>query len=141
MSENEFPNEDFIACVPQKIKADWHEKWGPLLAGLPVNIMYACVQRAESDQSKMLGITACYEPDLATFRETEKARALTYFNREGGSYSVRVVLNKKSGRLETFKYKGKKLIASASGKSFESVMAQTTLVGIERDEPVTLIRD
>ena len=86
-------------------------------------------------------ITACYEPALATFRETKKNRALTYFNREGGSYSVRVVLNKKSGRLETFKCKGKKLIASASRKSFESAMAQTTLVGIEQDEPVTMIRD
>jgi len=108
MSKNEFPNEDFIACVPQKIEADWDEKWGPPLAGFPLNIMYACVQRAESDQSKMLGITACYEPDLATFRETTKTRTMTYCNSEGGTYSVRVVLDRASGRLETFKYKGKK---------------------------------
>ncbi len=138
MSENEFG--DFIACVPQKIEADWDEKWGPLLAEFPLNIVYACVQKAESDQSKMLGITACYEPALATFRETKKTRELTYFNREGGTYSVRVVLNKKSGRLETFKYKGRKLIASASGRDFDSAMAHTTLVGIERDERVSVIR-
>ena len=138
MSENEF--EDFIACVPPQIEADWDEKWGPLLAGLPLNIMYACVQRAESDQSKMLGITACYEPDLATFHETEKARELTYFNREGGSYSVRVVLKKANGRLDTFKYKGKKLVARASGLNFESAMVQTTLVGIEKDELVRVVR-
>ena len=138
MSENEFG--DFIACVPQKIEADWDEKWGPLLAGFPLNIVYACVQRAESDQSKMLGITACYEPDLATFRETKKTRELTYFNRAGGSYSVHVVLDRASGRLETFKYKGKKLVASASGRDFDSAMVQTTLVGIERDERVSVIR-
>ena len=139
MSENEFG--DFIACVPQKIEADWHEKWGPLLAEFPLNIVYACVQRAESDQSKMLGITACYEPDLATFRETKKTRELTYFNREGGTYRVRVVLNRASGRLESFKYKGKRLIATASGRDFESAMVHTTLVEIERDEPVTVVRD
>ena len=139
MSENEFA--DFIACIPHQIEADWDEKWGPLLAGFPLNIMYACVQRAESDQSKMLGITACYEPDLATFRETKKTRELTYFNREGGTYRVRVVLHRASGRLETFKYKGKKLVACASGRDFESAMVQTTLVGIEQDEPVTVIRD
>ena len=139
MRKNEFG--DFIACIPHEIEADWHEKWGPLLAGFPVNIMYACVQRAESDQTKMLGITACYEPDLATFRETEKTRELTYFNREGGNYRVRVVLDRASGRLETFKYKGRKLVACASGRDFDSVMVQTTLVGIERDEPVTVIRD
>ena len=141
MSKNEFSNGDFIACVPHQIEADWHEKWGPLLAGFPVNIMYACVQRAKSDQSKMLGITACYEPDLATFRETKKTRELTYFNREGGTYRVRVVLNRASGRLETFKYKGRKLVACASGRDFDSAMVQTTLVGIERDEPVRVIRD
>ena len=138
MSKNEFG--DFIACVPHEIEADWDEKWGPLLAGFPVNIMYACVQRAESDQSKMLGITACYEPDLATFRETKKTRELTYFNREGGTYRVRVVMNRTSGLLETFKYKGRKLVACASGRDFDSAMVQTTLVGIDQDEPVRVIR-
>ena len=138
MSENEFA--DFIACVPHKIEADWDEKWGPLLSGFPINIMYACVQKAESDQSKMLGITACYEPDLATFRETKKSRTMTHCNIEGGSYRVRVVLNKASGRLETFKYKGKKLVACASGRDFESVMVQTTLIGIYKDERVKVVR-
>ena len=141
MRKHEHLNASFIACVPQKIEADWDEKWGPLLAGLPLNIMYACVQRAESDQSKMLGITACYEPALGTFRETKKTRELTYFNREGGTYRVRVVLHRASGRLETFKYKGKKLVARASGRDFESAMVHTTLAGIEQDEQVTVIRD
>ena len=141
MSKNEFSNGDFIACIPHEIEADWHEKWGPLLAGLPLNIMYACVQRAESDQTKMLGITACYEPALGTFRETKKTRELTYLNREGGIYRVRVVLNIKSGRLETFKYKGRKLVACASGRDFDSAMVHTTLAGIEQDEQVTMIRD
>ena len=140
MSKNALPNGSFIACVPHQIEADWDEKWGPPLAGFPINIMYACVQRAESDQSKMPGITACYEPDLATFRETKKTRAMTYRNSGGGTYSVRVVLNKANGRLETFKYKGKKLVARASGLNFESAMVQTTLVGIEKDERVSVIR-
>ena len=78
---------------------------------------------------------------LGTFRETKKTRELTYFNREGGTYRVRVVLHRASGRLETFKYKGRKLVACVSGNSFESAMAQTTLVGIEQDEPVTVVRD
>jgi hypothetical protein len=133
-------NEDFIACVPHQFEADWDGKWGSLLAGLPVDIMYACVQRTESDQSKMLGINACYEPDLTTFRETTKTRTMTYRNSEGGTYRVRVVLNKVNGRLDTFKYKGKKLVARASGLNFESAMVQTTLVGIEKDERVTVIR-
>jgi hypothetical protein len=122
MSKNDFSNGDFIAFVPHQIEADWDGKWGPLLAGVPVNIMYACVQKVESEQSKMLGITACYEPDLATFRETKMTRTMTYRNSEGGTYHVRVVLNKASGRLDTFKYKGEKLVARATGRDFESVM-------------------
>jgi len=131
-------NEDFIACVPHQIEADWDEKWGPLLAGFPVNIVYA--QTAESDQNKIIGITACYEPDLATFRETKKTRTMTYCNSEGGTYRVRVVLHRASGRLETFKYKGEKLVARATGRDFESAMVHTTLVGIEKDELVRVIR-
>jgi hypothetical protein len=140
MSRNEFSYGDFIACVPHQIEADWDEKWGPLLAGFPLNIVYACVQRAESNRKTPEIITTCYEPQLATFRETKKTRKLTYFNREGGTYSVRVVLNRASGRLETFKYKGEKLVGQASGRDFENVMVQTTLVGIEKDEFVTVIR-
>ena len=136
MSENDFG--DFIACVPQQIEAEWHEKWGPPLAGFPLNIVYA--QTAESDQNEIIGITACYEPDLATFRETEKTREMMYLNRDGGTYCVRVVVDGASGRLETFKYKGRKLVARATGRDFESAMLHTTLIGIEEDEPVRVIR-
>ena len=141
MPKHEHLNASFITCVPHQIEADWDEKWGPLPAGFPLNIVYTFVPR-ESKYNEMLAIiTASYEPDLATFRETKKTRELTYFNREGGTYSVRVVLDRASGRLETSKYKGDKLVACASGLNFESAMVQTTLVGIERDEPVTVIRD
>jgi hypothetical protein len=83
----------------------------------PLNIVYAFAHKAESDQNQMLGITASYEPDIATFRENKKTCELTYFNREGGSCSVRVVLDRASGWLETFKYEGKKLIANAAKTS------------------------
>ena len=140
MSENEFSNGDFIACVPHRIEADWDEKWGPLLAGFPLNIVYTFVPR-ESKHSEILAIIiARYEPDLVTFRETKKTRELTYFNREGGTYFVRVVLDRASGRLETLKYKGEKLVACASGMNFESAMVHTTLAGIEKDEMVRVIR-
>jgi len=108
------------------------------LQGFRSNIVYA--QTAESDQNKIIGVTACYEPDLATFRETKKTRTMTYCNSEGGTYFVRVVLDRASGRMETFKYKGEKLVACASGRDFESVMVQTTLVGIYKDERVKVVR-
>ena len=53
---------------------------------------------------------------------------------------MRVVLHRASGRLETFKYKGEKLVARATGRDFESAMVHTTLVGIEKDERVRVVR-
>ncbi len=43
-----------------------------------------------------------------------------------------VVLDKASGLLETFKYRGKKLLAYASGLDFDNAMLHKTLIGIRR---------
>ncbi len=50
-----------------------------------------------------------------------------------------MVLDKASGLLETFKYRGKKLLAYASGLDFDNAMLHTTLIGIEKDEPVRVL--
>jgi hypothetical protein len=69
----------------------------------PLNIVYILVRKSKVDENEVSGaITACYETDLARFCETKKTRVMTYFNREGGTYRVRVVLDKASGLLETF---------------------------------------
>src|ERR1700751_2093755 len=89
MGKNGHLNASFIACVPQQIEADWDEKWGPLLAGFPLNIVYTFVPR-ESKHSEILAIIISrYEPDLATFRNSKKTRTMTYCNSEGGTYRVR----------------------------------------------------
>lgn len=33
-----------FAFIPQQIEADWHEKWGPLLEGFPLNILFAAIR-------------------------------------------------------------------------------------------------
>lgn len=124
---------DFIAPIPHQIEADWHEKWGPLLVGFPLNVMYAHVHEPTI-------VAARYEPDLATFSESDAVREMTYRNPKGGDYSVRVVLHKDSGVLETFKYRGEDLVATASGHDFDSAMMHTTAVGIQNDELVTILR-
>ena len=140
MGKTDYPNGGFIACIPHQIEARWDGEWGPCVAGFPLNIVYMFVLKSASDANEIWGaLTACYEPDLATFRETKKTREMTYFNQEGGIYRVRVVLGKPSGLLETFKYRGKKLLAYASGPDFENAMLHTTMIGIEKDEPVRIL--
>ncbi len=140
MGKTDYPNGGFIACIPHQIEASWDGEWGPRVAGFPLNIVYMLVRKSKLDENKILGaIAACCEPGLAAFRETKKTREMTYFNREGGTYRVRVVLDKASGLLETFKYRGKKLLACASGPDFDNAMLHTTLMGIEKHEPVRVL--
>ncbi len=140
MGKTDYPNGGFIACIPHQIEVNWDGEWGPRVAGFPLNIVYMFVQKSKVDENGILrAITACYEPDLATFCETKKTREMTYFNRKGGTYRVRVVLDKARGLLETFKYRGKKLLAYASGLDFDNAMLHTTLIGIQKDEPVRVL--
>jgi hypothetical protein len=136
--KNGFGDLRFLGCIPHQIEADWDDKWGPLLAGFPLNIQYAAVTPHANKKPAI--ITALYEPDLDSFRETETARKMTYFNTQGGNFRVEVSLQKGSLRLDTFKYEGEKLIAAATGSDFDTAMLQTTMIGIQKDEPVRLDR-
>ena len=52
---------------------------GLRIAGFPLNIVYMFVHKSKVNKNKIWGaITACYEPDLATFCETKKTREMTY---------------------------------------------------------------
>jgi hypothetical protein len=127
----------FLGCIPHQIEADWDDKWGPLLAGFPLNIQYAAVVPRWNKEPAI--ITALYEPDLDSFRETETTRKMTYFNTRGGDFRVEVALQKGSSRLDTFKYEGEKLIAEATGSDFDSAMLQTTMIGMQKTERVRVI--
>jgi len=115
--------------------------FSPLVSKLRENDRYVIGLGVKSSSSDLL-VANCDEfifyEDL--IRETKKTRTMTYCNSEGGTYRVRVVLHRTSGRLETFKYKGEKLVARATGRDFESAMVHTTLVGIEKDERVRVVR-
>ena len=50
-------------------------------------------------------------------------------------FSVLVVLHPE-GRMETFKYRGSKMICEASGADFRSAMIHTTACGLALDEPI-----
>ena len=126
----------FFAFVPSQIKeSDVDKEWWPLLEGFPLNILYASVRQGPN--MSVVTASAFYEPDPATFRGTDTARELTYFNKLGGDHRVRVVFNN-AGDIETFKYKGENLIAHASGRNFDRAMTQTTMIGTQEDEPAEI---
>jgi hypothetical protein len=122
-----------FAFIPQQIEADWHEKWGPLLKGFPLNILFAAI-RNDAQTGQRSVVEACYWPDLATFREDSERKEICYFTKPMNAYFVRVVFEKKTGRWRTEKINGETVIRSAFGRTFDEAMLHTTMTGLEPDE-------
>ena len=59
---------------------------------------------------------------------------MRYVNRTDHRYHVRIIINKRSGKIETSKYKGKRLMSQGSGNGFDQAMMHATLCGLEPDE-------
>jgi hypothetical protein len=59
---------------------------------------------------------------------------MCYLTKPKNGYFVRVIFEKTIGRWQTKKFKGRKLIRSAFGSTFEQTMIHTTMGGPEPDE-------
>jgi len=121
----------FIANIPQQIEADWNPRYAHL-AGFPLNIMFTGI-RHQPDGSKRF-LAACYWFDPGTYQEDEATKQMTYVSRTDYGYLVKVIINKKSGAIESYKYKGQTLISQSSGDNFDRAMIHATLCGVEPDE-------
>ena len=121
----------FIANIPHQIEADWHPRYAHL-AGFPLNIMFTGIRKQSGGTPHI--IAACYWFDPGTYQEDEATKRMTYLSRTDYGYHVEVTINKKSGAIESRKYKGKKLVSQSSGKSFDLAMIHATLCGVEPDE-------
>jgi len=59
---------------------------------------------------------------------------MRYFSKPKNGYFIRVIFEKRTGRWQTKKFKGKKMIRSAFALTFEQAMINTTMDGPEPDE-------
>jgi hypothetical protein len=121
----------FIANIPHQIEADWNPRYAHL-AGFPLNIMFTGIRKQQGGTSHV--VAACYWFDPGTYQENEEKRQMTYVSRTDYGYHVEVVINKKSGVIESRKYKGQRLISQSRGDSFDLAMINATLCGAEPDE-------
>jgi hypothetical protein len=120
----------FVAFVPVRIERDWHEKYGALFAGSPLNIAYL-KRRNSTTGSSVESVVYWFDP--GTYRQDSDHREMCYFTKHPNGYRVLVIQDKRSGRWRTEKFRGDKLICSAAGTTFDQAMLQTTMVGAEAD--------
>jgi hypothetical protein len=121
----------FIANIPHQIEADWNPRYAHL-AGFPLNIMFTGIRKQPDGSTRF--VAACYWFDPGTYQEDEATKQMTYVSRTDNRYRVEVIINKRSGAIESRKYKGQKLIFQSRGDSFEQAMIHATLCGAEPDE-------
>jgi len=122
-----------FANIPVQIEADWDPRYD-FLAGFPLNLLYSGVRISDADAQPYVA-AACYWFDPRTYREDDEIREMRYRPRERSPYHVRIVVRKRTGAWETFKYRDDVLVFQSSGPEFRGVMIATTAVGLRSDEP------
>lgn len=116
------------AFVTSQIEAG--DDYDPCLTGFPLNILFA----GFPDNGQQSLVSVCYEPAPETFKEDSQRKEMRYLTKPKNGYSMRVIFEKSSGRWLTKKFKGRKLIQTAFGSTFDQAMIQTTMNGPEPDE-------
>ena len=125
---------DFIACIPRVIRADWDDKFAPLLAGFPVNLVFTKICQPRNTNEPPQFDASCYQFDPCTFHENAEKRQMSYHSRANPEFSVEVVIPKRSSEIVVSKFRGEIQLWVASGASFDGAMLQATLMGMAGDE-------
>jgi hypothetical protein len=130
--EEDWDDEPYpFAFIPQQIKAT--DNYDPVLEGFPLSILFGGFT-TDAQSGKLSPVEVFYEPAPETFRENVQRREMGYFTKPKNGYSIRVIFEKSAGGWQTKKFKGKKLIQTAFGSTFDGAMIQTTMSGPEPDE-------
>jgi hypothetical protein len=121
--------------LPVPIEANWHPKWGSLLAGFPLELVYSGTPLQNDKTRRSVLVRARYSVDPSSFHEDDAKTVVRYTSALPSEYFVAVTWDKIAKRWLTTKFHGNRLLAQATGTTFERVMIQTLLVGLEPDEP------
>jgi len=122
---------EFVAFVPNQIELA--DNYGPRLVGFPFNILFAGILKNKQTGQQSL-VNVCYWPAPDTFCENAQRKEMRYYADPPNDYFILVTFDKKSGQWRTEKFKGKNLIQTAEGSTFDGAMLHTTMGGLEPDE-------
>jgi hypothetical protein len=131
MSKTAKESTRLFAFVPNQIEPQ--DGYDPVLAGFPLNILFAGITN-DLRTGEQSVVDVCYAPAPETFREDSRQKEMRYFTKPRNGFSIRVTFEKGTGGWGTEKFKGKKLVRSAEGSTFEQTMIHTTMDGPEPDE-------
>jgi hypothetical protein len=123
--------------LPVPIQPFWDEKYSPVLAGFPVQLVYIGVRPRNDETLKPIVMKASYGFDPGSFFEDTSQKELRYMPKLPSDFRVDVARQKTSGRWRTCKFEGSRPLSYAIGEDFETVMREILAVGLHPDEPAT----
>ena len=121
--------------LPASIQPFWDERYSPVLAGFPVQLVYIGVRPRNDETRKPIVVKARYSFDPGSFFEAASVKEMQYVSNIPSDFRVDVAWEKKSKRWRTSKFDGRRLLFYATGEDFGTVMKDTVAVGLEPDEP------
>lgn len=123
--------------LPIPIQPFWDEKYSPVLAGFPVQLIYIGVRLRNDETRKPIVLKARYSFDPGSFFEDASEKEMRYLPNLPSGYRVDVAWEKRPKRWRTSKSEGQRALFYATGRDFETVMRKTLAVGLQPDEPAT----
>ena len=121
--------------LPSQIQPFWDEKYSPVLAGFPVQLVYIGVRSRNDETGKPIVVKAHYSFDPGSFFEDGSKKEMRYVSIIPSDFHVDVAWEKASKRWRTCKFEGTRPLSYAMGEAFDAVMKQTLAVGLQPNEP------
>jgi hypothetical protein len=116
--------------LPVPIQPFWDEKYSPVPAGFPVQLVYVGVRPRNDETRKPIVVKARYSFDSGSFFEDGSEKEPSYVSNNPCDFRVDVVWEKKSKRWRTCKFEGRRPLYYATGEDFETVMKKTLAIGL-----------
>jgi hypothetical protein len=123
--------------LPVPIQPFWDEKYSPVLAGFPVQLVYIGVRPRNDETRKPIVMKARYTFDPGSFFENLSKKEMRYLPSLPSDYRIDVAWEKTSKRWRTCKFQGRRPLFYTAGDGFDIVMRQTLAFGLHPDEPAS----
>jgi hypothetical protein len=128
------------SLLSRKSKPGWDEKYAPLLAGFPLDLIFSGTLKQENGDEPLQIVSSVYHFDFATFVQDPEKRQLTYRSRTNSEYRVEVLIYRYKPVIEVSKFRGENQLWHATGATLDAAIAEatstrkTSAAGSESDE-------
>jgi len=121
--------------LPIPIEPEWDEKYAPVMAGFPVQLVYIGVRPRKDETGKPIAVKSRYSFDPGSFIQDDARKQMRYLPLISSEFYVDIIWETRNDRWTTFKYEGNRLVCEASGDNFDEAMRKTLAAGLELNEP------